>query len=80
MPKVAANLNPLINDAREACHDEAKAVAFWERQRGWEDNAACPRCGDTDVYKMDNDPRFRWRCRGCGRQYTVRIGTIMEDS
>jgi transposase-like protein len=70
----------LINDAREACHDEAKAVAFWERQRGWEDNAACPRCGDTDVYKMDNDPRFRWRCRGCGRQYTVRIGTIMEDS
>jgi len=80
MPPVAANLNPWINDAREACSDEAKAVAFWERHRGWEDSPACPRCGDTDVYKMQADWRYRWRCRGCKKQYTVRIGTIMEDS
>jgi transposase-like protein len=25
-------------------------------------------------------PRFLWRCHGCGRQFTVRIGTILEDS
>ena len=24
--------------------------------------------------------RYLWRCRGCRRQYTVRIGTIFEDS
>ena len=79
MPPVSKNLNPWIDDAREACADEAKAVEFWERHR-WGDTPACPRCGDTDVYKMHADPRFRWRCRGCGKQYTVRIGTIMEDS
>lgn len=48
MPKVATNLNPLIDAAREACADEAKAVEFWELVR-FGDTPACPRCGDTDV-------------------------------
>jgi transposase-like protein len=84
MPPVAKNLNPWIDDAREACSDETLAVEFWERHR-WGDDPACPRCGDMDVYMMQGkggqrDARFRWRCRGCGKQYTVRIGTVMEDS
>ena len=47
---------------------------------------ACPRCGDTDVYQMldsktgDRQKDFRWRCRGCEKQYTCRSGTVMEDS
>jgi transposase-like protein len=85
MPPIAKNLNPWINDAREACHDETRAVEFWERHRGWDDCAGCVHCGSVDVYKMQaaaggRDSRFRWRCRDCGKQYTVRIGTIMEDS
>ena len=47
--------------------------------------AGCPRCGDMDVYQMRNaagerSARYLWRCRGCKRQFTVRGGTIMEDS
>jgi transposase-like protein len=28
----------------------------------------------------ERNARYLWRCRACGRQYTVRVGTIMEDS
>ena len=47
---------------------------------------SCPRCGDTDVYQMtdrktgERSSRFLWRCRGCSKQYRVRIGSIFEDS
>src|SRR3989475_11676721 len=68
-----------------ACSDERTAVEFMERQR-WGDSPACPRCGDTDVYQVtdrqtgERSTRFLWDCRGCRRQFTVRIGTILEDS
>ncbi len=59
-------------------------MEFVERQR-WNDDPACPRCGDVNVYQMrgrdgSRSARFLWRCRGCRRQFTVRIGTIFEDS
>ena len=85
MPKVAANKNPEINAAQAATVDELRAVEFWERHR-WGDTPACPLCGDTDVYQMrrrsgpERKARFRWRCRGCAKQYTVKVGTVMEDS
>lgn len=67
-----------------ACTDELKAVEFMERQR-WGDSPACPRCGALDVYQMhtrsgERGPRYLWRCRACGDQFTVRIGTVFEDS
>lgn len=48
--------------------------------------ACCPHCGDTDVYKMkdrktaERNKRFLWLCNGCRKQYTVRVGTVFEDS
>ena len=75
----------IIRELPEACTDERKAVEFLERQR-WGNNPACPRCGDLDVYQMrdrktgERSKRFLWKCNGCGEQYTVRIGTIFEES
>ena len=68
-----------------ACVDERTAVEFVERQR-WGDVPVCPRCRDTDVYQMrerktgERNKRYLWRCNACGNQFTVRIGTIFEDS
>jgi transposase-like protein len=68
-----------------ACTDEAAAVEFLEQQR-WCGVPACPHCGDTDVYQMrdartrQRSKRFLWRCHGCKRQFTVRVGTVFEDS
>jgi transposase-like protein len=77
---------PSINrDIPLACSDEMAAVEFFEMQR-WCDNPSCVRCGSVDVYKMADaktgkrSSRFLWRCRGCNEQYTVRIGTVYEES
>lgn len=84
MPKVAANKNPEITAAQAATVSEEAAVEFWERHR-WGDTRACVHCGDVNVYQMRSldggrDRRFRWRCRGCNKQYTVKVGTVMEGS
>jgi transposase-like protein len=84
MPKVASKKTALEASIPLACADEAAAVAFLEAQR-WGDSPNCPRCGDTDVAMMkakdgSRNARFLWRCKGCKQQYTVRVGTIMEDS
>lgn len=68
-----------------ACADEKAAVEFLEKQR-WADTPCCPECGSIDVYQMKNrktgerQENFRWRCRDCSKQYTVRTGTVFEDS
>src|SRR5208282_364212 len=68
-----------------ACADEKAAVEFMEAQR-WGKHACCPRCGDLNVYQMkdlktgERQANFRWRCHGCKEQFTVRIGTVFEDS
>lgn len=83
-PKVAKDKSSIISELPLACADEDSAVAFLERQR-WGSEAACPRCGDMDVKQVigkdgTRGPRYLWRCRGCKRQFTVRIGTIFGDS
>ena len=75
---------PIITALPAACADETLAVEFMEKQR-WGSTPACVRCGDTDVTQVkgkdgQRNKRFLWRCHGCKQQYTVRIGTIMEES
>ncbi len=82
--KVASDKSEIISQLPAACSDEATAVEFMERQR-WGDSPARPRCGDLDVAQMkdaagNRNKRFLWRCHGCKQQFTVRIGTIFEDS
>jgi transposase-like protein len=68
-----------------ACSDELAAVEFLESQR-WGDTPACIHCGSVNVYKMvdaktgERNKRFLWRCHDCKRQYTVRVGTVFEES
>jgi transposase-like protein len=74
----------IIEAMPAACADETAAVEMMEAQR-WGGNARCPHCESGEVYKMKasdgtRNRRYLWRCRACGEQYTVRIGTVYEDS
>jgi transposase-like protein len=45
----------------------------------------CPRCGSESNYHIRSKtrrgkPRRLWLCRGCDRQFTIKVGTIFEDS
>src|ERR1700722_2530280 len=77
--------DPVLEALPLACADEGAAVAFMEKQR-WGNHPGCPRCGDMDVYTMkdsvtgERQANYRWRCKGCKKQFTVRIGTVFEDS
>lgn len=68
-----------------ACSDETAAVEFFEFQR-WGETPCCVKCGSVDVYQMkdaktgERSKRYLWRCRDCKEQYTVRIGTVYEES
>jgi transposase-like protein len=68
-----------------ACCDELAAVEFLEKQR-WGAMPCCVKCGSVEVYKMkdartgERNKRFLWRCHDCKEQYTVRIGTVYEES
>ncbi|MBI1374191.1 MAG: IS1595 family transposase [Phycisphaera sp.] len=83
--KVGQDKSEIVADIPLACADETAAVEFLEKQR-WDGGACCPRCGDVDVYQMrdrktgERNKRFLWRCKGCKQQFTVRIGTVMEES
>jgi transposase-like protein len=74
----------VIASLPKVCGDELAAVEFFEAQR-WGNNPTCPHCQSKEVYQMKGrdgkrNARFLWRCRGCGEQYTVRIGTIYEET
>jgi transposase-like protein len=74
----------IVEELPKACSDELLAVEFLETRR-WGDTPCCIHCGSVAVYKMvDKDggrsKRFLWRCRDCKKQYTVRSGTVYEDS
>ncbi len=75
----------VIENIPLACSDELAAVEFLEKQR-WGNDPACVKCGSVEVYKMkdaktgERNSRYLWRCRDCGDQYTVRIGTVYEES
>jgi len=76
--------NPSLKALRAASLTEEAAVAFLEDRR-WGDTPACPRCGSIDVYRMQSrdgqrNKDWRWRCRDCKRMYTVRTGTVFEES
>jgi transposase-like protein len=81
---MAKNPSPVLNALRKATLNEAAAVEFFETYR-WGSAPACPRCGAADVYKMTGvdgarNKDYRWRCRGCKQMFTVRTGTIFEET
>jgi transposase-like protein len=78
------NASPILTALRAASQSEARAVEFLEQQR-WGNAPACPRCGDAWVYQMkgvdgQRNKDYRWRCKGCKQMFTVRTGTIFEET
>lgn len=83
-PKVATVKSDLVTRLPLACSSEDAAVAFMEEQR-WGDTPRCPRCDHAEVYQMKaadgtRNKRYLWRCRGCKKQFTVRVNSVYEDS
>jgi transposase-like protein len=46
--------------------------------RRWPNGAICPHCQSKDVTFIAS--RKVWQCKGCRKQFSVKVGTIFEDS
>ena len=73
----------VLTELRNAAVSESLAVAFLEKQR-WVNEPRCPLCDGVDVYRMmtgeQRNKDFRWRCRGCKKMYSVRTGSVLEET
>jgi len=56
----------------QVCHD-------YMTRRRWPSGVVCPRCGSVEVGQLVKT-RFVWNCKGCKKQFSVKVGTVMEDS
>ena len=74
-------------------HDEAAAFAYVEA-KFWPKGPVCPKCGEVDnavhLKGLRTKPSKKnpngilrhgvYQCRGCRKQFTVRVGTVFESS
>lgn len=47
-------------------------------QLRWPDGVTCPVCEGDKVSYLST--RRLWKCKGCKKQFSVKVGTVMEDS
>lgn len=76
-----------LSDITEKFNTEEKARDFLESVL-WPHGAVCPHCGVIgESYRLNGKAASKnavrpgvWKCGGCRKQFTVRVGTIFEDS
>ncbi len=58
--------------------DPERAFVHAVNMRWPEGKIACPRCGGLEHSFIKT--RLLWFCKGCKKQFTVKVGTVFEDS
>src|SRR6266705_4270191 len=75
-----AKTNRFPNSLTEAIRyfsDKDTSLTFLASLR-WPTGVTCPACEGKDPGFLKT--RRIWKCRECGRQFSVKLGTIFEDS
>lgn len=67
------NLSKLLDEYA----DESKSRQYLEALR-WPDGVACPRCLGKSISTINGDGIYE--CNPCHYQFTVRVGTVLQDS
>jgi transposase-like protein len=55
----------------QACINHLKAIR-------WGNDGFCPHCGSTRLYAFSD--RKTWKCADCRQRFSIKVGTIFEDS
>jgi transposase-like protein len=72
------NLPETLQEAIIYFGDEDNAFDFVKSMRWPSGKVTCPRCNSDKTYFLAN---YRiWKCGGCKKQFSLKVGTIMEDS
>jgi len=73
-----------ILDITNQLSDEEACVQYIEKLR-WPDGVVCVKCGGKKISRISSrgktgKPRHLYQCLACRAQFTVRTGTIFQDS
>lgn len=71
------NIPQTLQQAIVYFSDKENAFKFMVELR-WPNGITCPRCGSSEHSFIST--RHIWKCKGCKKQFSVKVGTIMEDS
>src|SRR5260370_4161112 len=74
-PKSAAP--ETLIDAIRYFADPEVALSFMAGLR-WPNGVVCPHCAGTEPSFLST--RRIWKCRACRKQFSVKVGTVFEDS
>jgi transposase-like protein len=66
-----------LTDACAYFADQDNALRFLAELR-WPDGVKCPHCEADDPGFLKS--RHIWKCRKCRKQFSIKVGTIFEDS
>ena len=69
-PKTLQQAIQIYSD-EQVCIDAVAALR-------WPNGPECPACGHKEHYYLKTQKR--WKCKECYKQFTVKLGTIFEDS
>ncbi len=73
----ATNLPKTLQEAIKYFADPDTCVTFMAMLR-WPEGVSCPNCEGKAVSYLST--RRMWKCKACKKQFSVKVGTIMEDS
>jgi transposase-like protein len=68
-----------LSDAIRYFADEQVCIDTVASMR-WPDGPSCPACLSPEPRQHWLKTQKRWQCRECGKQYSVKVNTIFEDS
>jgi len=66
-----------LYDLFEAIRDEQAAINYFKAIR-WKNGEHCPYCGHDKIYEFTGGRT--WKCAACRQRFSIRVGTIFEDS
>jgi transposase-like protein len=66
-----------LQEAIRYFSNEETCVQFVAAMR-WTDGVTCPKCQSKNIAFVKS--RAVWQCKGCRKQFSVKAGTIFEDS
>lgn len=72
-----AKLPKTLRDAIRYFSDEQVCIDTVAKLR-WPNGPTCPKCEGTAHYYLATQKR--WKCKACKKQFSVKVGTIFEDS
>ena len=67
-----------LQQAIQYFSDDLLCIKFFAAMRWVDGVARCPKCQNTETSFLST--RKIWKCKACKKQFSVKVGTIFEDS